>query len=132
MVTSDRLIYRSGLIAKQGIEIPLERVNTVFFNQGVFERMLGAGDLSIESGGETGKQNFKDIRRPSAVQNEIYKQMELNNTRMYGGGGHQPAAPAQPVASIPEQIAQLDALRAQGALSQAEFDAKKAELLGRM
>jgi membrane protein YdbS with pleckstrin-like domain len=132
VVTSDRLVYRSGLIAKQGIEIPLERVNTVFFNQGVFERMLGAGDLSIESGGETGKQNFKDIRRPSAVQNEIYKQMELNNTRMYGGGGHQQAAPAQPVASIPEQIAQLDALRAQGALSQAEFDAKKAELLGRM
>jgi uncharacterized membrane protein YdbT with pleckstrin-like domain len=132
VVTSDRLIYRSGLIAKQGIEIPLERVNTVFFNQGVFERMLGAGDLSIESGGETGKQNFKDIRRPSAVQNEIYKQMELNNTRMYGGAGHQAAAPVQPVASIPDQIAQLDALRAQGALSQAEFDAKKAELLGRM
>ena len=130
VVTSDRLIYRSGLIAKQGIEIPLERVNTVFFNQGVFERMLGAGDLSIESGGETGKQNFRDIRRPSAVQNEIYKQMELNNTRMYGGMGHQ-AAPA-PAANIPEQIAQLDALRAQGAISQAEFDAKKAELLGRM
>jgi membrane protein YdbS with pleckstrin-like domain len=129
VVTSDRLIYRSGLVAKQGIEIPLERVNTVFFNQGVFERMLGAGDLSIESGGETGKQNFKDIRKPSAVQNEIYRQMELNNTRMYGGPGHQPApAPA----NIPEQIAQLDALRAQGAISQAEFDAKKAELLGRM
>ena len=132
VVTSDRLIYRSGLVAKQGIEIPLERVNTVFFNQGIFERMLGAGDLSIESGGETGKQNFRDIRRPSAVQNEIYKQMELNNTRMYGGAGYQPAAPAQPTVSIPEQIAQLDALRAQGALSQAEFDAKKAELLGRM
>ena len=40
-------------------------------------------------------------------------------------------APA-PAANIPEQIAQLDALRAQGAISQAEFDAKKAELLGRM
>lgn len=127
VVTSDRLVYRSGLISKQGIEIPLERVNTVFFNQGVFERMLGAGDLSIESGGETGKQNFKDIRRPSAVQNEIYKQMELNNTRMFGGG-HQ----APPPVNIPEQIAQLDALRAQGTISQAEFDAKKAELLGRM
>ena len=134
VVTSDRLIYRSGVIAKKGIEIPLERVNTVFFNQGVFERMLGAGDLSIESGGETGKQNFKDIRRPSAVQNEIYRQMELNNTRMYGGGhaAAAAAAAAQPAANIPEQIAQLDALRAQGAISQAEFDAKKAELLGRM
>jgi membrane protein YdbS with pleckstrin-like domain len=131
VVTSDRVVYRSGVIAKKGIEIPLERVNTVFFSQGIFERMLGAGDLSIESGGETGKQTFSDVRRPSAVQNEIYRQMELNNTRMYGGGAPAPAPqPAAP--SIPDQIAQLDALRQQGALSEAEFAEKKAELLKRM
>ena len=129
VVTTDRLIYRSGVVAKKGIEIPLERVNTVFFNQTVFERMLGAGDLSIESGGETGKQSFSDIRKPSAVQNEIYRQMELNNTRMYGGR-HEPQ-PAVAV-SIPDQISQLDALRQQGVLSEAEFAEKKAELLKRM
>ena len=55
VVTSDRVIHRYGVIAKHGIEIPLERINTVFFNQSIFERMLGAGDVSIESGGETGK-----------------------------------------------------------------------------
>jgi uncharacterized membrane protein YdbT with pleckstrin-like domain len=130
VVTTDRLIYRSGVLAKKGIEIPLERVNTVFFNQTIFERMLGAGDLSIESGGETGKQSFSDIRRPSAVQNEIYRQMEANNSRMYGTGVH--AQPAAPTASIPDQIAQLDALRQQGVLSEAEFAEKKAELLKRM
>jgi membrane protein YdbS with pleckstrin-like domain len=131
VVTSDRVVYRSGVLAKKGIEIPLERVNTVFFNQGIFERMLGAGDLSIESGGETGKQTFSDVRRPSAVQNEIYRQMELNNTRMYGGGAAA-AAPQPATPSIPDQIAQLDALRQQGALSEAEFAEKKAELLKRM
>jgi uncharacterized membrane protein YdbT with pleckstrin-like domain len=130
VVTSDRLVYRSGVLAKKGIEIPLERVNTVFFNQTIFERMLGAGDLSIESGGETGKQTFSDIRKPSAVQNEVYRQMELNNTRMYGTPA--PAQPAAAPASIPEQIAQLDALRQQGVLSEAEFAEKKAELLKRM
>jgi uncharacterized membrane protein YdbT with pleckstrin-like domain len=128
VVTTDRLIYRSGVIAKKGIEIPLERVNTVFFNQTIFERMLGAGDLSIESGGETGKQSFSDIRKPSAVQNEIYRQMEANNTRMYGTRAPEPAA----AASIPDQIAQLDALRQQGVLSDAEFAEKKADLLRRM
>ena len=132
VVTSDRLIYRVGVVAKKGIEIPLERVNTVFFSQGIFERMLGAGDLSIESGGETGKQNFSDIRKPSAVQNEIYRQMELNNTRMYGGGrvAAQPAAPAS--TSIPEQIHQLDELRQRGLITEAEFAEKKADLLKRM
>jgi hypothetical protein len=34
--------------------------------------------------------------------------------------------------SIPEQIQQLDGLRQQGVLTNAEFDAKKRELLDRM
>ena len=68
VITSDRVIYRSGLIAKHGIEIPLERVNNVSFRQGIFERMIGAGDLLIESGGEDGQQRFTDIRDPERVQ----------------------------------------------------------------
>ena len=133
VVTSDRLVYRVGVLAKRGIEIPLERVNTVFFNQTIFERMLGAGDVAIESGGETGKETFRDIRKPSAVQNEIYKQMELNNTRMYGGMGGGPGAGSHGAStSIPAQIAELDQLRQQGVISQAEFEAKKDDLLKRM
>jgi uncharacterized membrane protein YdbT with pleckstrin-like domain len=128
VVTSDRVIYRHGVIAKHGIEIPLERVNTVFFNQSIFERMLGAGDLSIESGGETGKQTFSDIRKPSAVQNELYRQMEGNTTRMYGSG--RPAGPAD--TSIPDQLEKLDELRRRGVISEDEFAAKKAQLLDRM
>jgi uncharacterized membrane protein YdbT with pleckstrin-like domain len=130
VVTSERVIFRVGVLAKRGIEIPLERINTVFFNQTIFERMLGAGDLAIESGGETGKQNFSDIRRPSLVQNEIYRQMEANNTRMYAG--RQAGMPAPTGESITEQIARLDELRKQGVISDAEFSAKKTELLGRM
>src|SRR5688572_22173631 len=72
VVTSDRIIYRSGVIAKRGIEIPLERVNTIFSNQSIFERMLRSGDLVIESGGEQGRQSFRDIPHPQLVQNEIY------------------------------------------------------------
>jgi uncharacterized membrane protein YdbT with pleckstrin-like domain len=133
VITSDRLIYRVGVLAKKGIEIPLERVNTVFFNQTIFERMLGAGDLSIESGGETGKQTFSDIRRPSLVQNEIYRQMEANNTRMYGGHGHHAApAPASAEVSITEQIDRLDDLRRRGVITEAEFAEKKSELLRRL
>jgi len=128
VVTSDRLVYRVGVLAKKGIEIPLERVNTVFFNQTIFERMLGAGDLSIESGGETGKQSFSDIRRPSMVQNEIYRQMEANNARMYSGR----AASAPSTTSIPDQLDRLDDLRKRGVITDAEFAEKKAELLRRL
>ena len=122
VVTTDRLIYRAGVVAKKGIEIPLERINTVFFNQTVFERMLGAGDLSIESGGETGKQSFSDIRKPSAVQTEIYRQMEANNTRMYAGRGGT-------TLTVAEQLEKLDDLRRRGVIDDAEFESQKRTLL---
>lgn len=128
VVTTDRLIYRHGVLSKKGIEIPLERVNTVFFSQSIIERMLGSGDLVIESAGEMGRQNFSNVRKPSAVQNEIYRQMEANENRKFDRLGSRPAESS----SIPEQIQQLDALRQQGVLTEAEFQAKKADLLRRM
>jgi hypothetical protein len=106
-------------------------VNTVFFSQTILERVVGSGDLVIESAGEMGRQNFSNVRKPSAVQNEIYRQMEQNENRKFDRIGARTAEPA-PTASIPEQIQQLDALRQQGVLTDAEFQAKKADLLRRM
>ena len=108
VLTSDRLIYRSGVIAKRGIEIPLERINTVFSSQSVFERLLRCGDLVVESGGERGRQSFADIPGPGAVQNEIYRQMEANNNRMYQGRGSAGGL------SVVEQLEKLDDLRRRG------------------
>ncbi|MEO7429037.1 MAG: PH domain-containing protein, partial [Acidimicrobiales bacterium] len=129
VVTSDRLIYRHGVLAKHGIEIPLERVNTVFFSQTILDRIVGSGDLVIESAGVMGRQNFSNVRKPSAVQNEIYRQMEQNENRKFDRIGAGQGVAATSGASVPEQIQQLDALRQQGVLTDAEFQAKKAELL---
>jgi uncharacterized membrane protein YdbT with pleckstrin-like domain len=130
VITTDRLIYRHGVLSKHGIEIPLERVNTVFFSQSIFERILGSGDLVIESAGEQGQQSFSNVRKPSAVQNEIYRQMEDNENRKYDRIGRTSGAPGAD--SIPAQIDQLDELRRRGVLTEAEFQEKKAELLRRM
>ena len=139
VLTTDRVIYRSGVIAKRGIEIPLERINTIFFNQGIFERILGLGDLEIESASKEGSQRFDDIRKPDEVQNEIYQQIEANEVKMADriSGGINVAhaaqsAAAQPQQTVPEQIEHLARLRDQGVLTEDEFQAKKAELLGRM
>src|SRR5829696_4861384 len=123
VVTTDRLIYRHGVIAKHGIEIPLERVNTVFFSQSLFERIVGSGDLVIESAGEMGRQSFANVRRPSAVQNEIYRQMEDNENRKFDRVGMQ-ARQGFGDDSIPSQIRELDELRRQGVLSDDEFARK--------
>jgi uncharacterized membrane protein YdbT with pleckstrin-like domain len=130
VVTTERVIYRSGVVSKHGIEIPLERINTVFFHQSILERVIGAGDLGVESAGEQGRETFSNIRKPSAVQNEIYRQMEANENRKYDRIGHGVTGPGDD--SIPTQIERLDDLRRKGTLTEAEFQAKKAELLRRM
>jgi len=128
VVTTDRLIYRHGVLSKHGIEIPLERVNNVLFSQRLLERVLGAGDLVIESAGESGRQAFSDVRKPSAVQNEIYRQIEANENRKFdriGRGGGTFAG-----TSVADELAKLDQLRRDGVLSEEEFAAQKARLLG--
>ena len=137
VVTNERLVSRKGVISKEGIEIPLDRINTVFFNQSIFERIIGAGDLGIESAGEGGRQEFTDIRKPNLVQNEIYRQVEgLEDRRLRRLGQvaaeAAPATHAEPQLSIPEQIEKLDQLRRQGVVTDEEFEAKKRELLDRM
>ena len=121
VITSDRVIFRSGVLAKSGIEIPLERVNNVLFNQSIFERMLGAGDLLIESGGEDGQQRFSDIRRPERVQNLIHAQMEVNESRRF----HAPAG-----GDVASQLEKLEGLLERGTISSDEFEDQKRKLLG--
>lgn len=126
VVTTERLVHRYGVLAKSGLEIPLERVQNIAFAQSVFERMLRSGDLLIESGGEGGQQRFSDIRSPSMVQNVIYRQIEAAQ-----GRDHDRMAGRREL-SIPEQLDKLDELRQRGVLSEAEFQAQKTKLLDRL
>jgi uncharacterized membrane protein YdbT with pleckstrin-like domain len=127
VLTTDRIITRTGIIAKHSREIPLERINDVTFNQSILQRGLGAGDLLIESAGERGQEKIAHVRHPESVQLQIYKETEKNSDRM-----NRPAAAAPTPDSETDQIAALAKLRDQGAITPAEYEAKKAELLKRM
>jgi uncharacterized membrane protein YdbT with pleckstrin-like domain len=124
VITSQRIIFRQGVFAKHGIEIPLERVMNVNFNQTLFERIFGAGDLLIESGGEDGQQRFTDISRPAKVQNLVHAQAELVAQRRVGF-----AAPQQAGGDVAEQLERLEGLLQRGSITQEEFDSQKRKLL---
>ncbi len=130
VVTDDRVIFRTGMLSKHGVEIPLERINNINFNQRIFERIIGAGDLEIESAGREGQSYFEDVRHPDGVQQEIYRQMELNAKKQASWSA--PRTQPSGGASIPEQIEQLAALRDKGHITAQEFESKKAALLERM
>ena len=123
VVTSDRLIYRHGVLAKSGVEIPLERINNINFEQGIFERVIGAGDLQIDSAGKEGQSHFYNIRHPDGVQQEIYRQME--------GYDRKKAGWSAPQGSAADEIEKLASLRDRGVISAEEFEIKKTQLLER-
>lgn len=126
VVTTDRVIHREGFIAKRSMEVPLEAINDVRFQQGVFERIIGAGTLVIHSASEAGRQEFADVRDPEMVQKTIYHQGELNQQRMRGTGAVVPQAP-----SMTTELQRLADLRERGVLTEDEFQEQKARILGR-
>ena len=146
VITNERLIYRAGFIAKHGTELPLEVIQNVAFNQTIFERVFGTGDLMIESAGTHGQTRYRDIPNPEAVQSLIYRMRELRMEEMERGGrpleresgvpaeeGVAGVPPEPPVArgqSVAEQLEILSRLHDQGKLSDAEFQAQKSKILG--
>jgi uncharacterized membrane protein YdbT with pleckstrin-like domain len=142
VVTDDRVIYRTGVVAKRGVEIPMERINNINFHQGIWERIIGAGDLDIESAGKDGQSHFDDVWHPDGVQQELYRQMEANAKKRAQWSNPPPVAapatvtaapaPAPSPPSVPEQLQQLADLRDRGVITAEEFETKKAQLLERM
>jgi len=122
VVTSDRIIHRRGFIAKYSMEVPLEAINDVRFEQGIIDRMIGAGTLVVQSASEAGRQVFDHIRKPEEVQKTIYHQGELNQQRMMGSGRTSPSATSE--------LERLADLRARGVLTEEEFQAQKRRILG--
>ena len=98
------------------------------FNQGPFERILGAGDLEIESAGAT-PSSVTDIRKPAIVQAEIYKQSESNENRKFDRVGANLEGMGAGL-SVAEQLEKLEGLRDRGAITAEQYEAQKAQLLG--
>jgi uncharacterized membrane protein YdbT with pleckstrin-like domain len=133
VVTTDRVIHRSGWLAKRSMEMPLERINDVRFEQSVLERVVGAGDLRIESGGEYGQNHFRDIRRPEDVQKLIYEMAEENQNRMERGDVVAAAGSPDADADSPlDEIERLASLKERGIITDDEFEIQKRRLLGRL
>jgi uncharacterized membrane protein YdbT with pleckstrin-like domain len=81
VITTRRVIVRSGVIARQGRDMPLARVNDVHFNFGVIDRILGCGDLIVESAGETGRLLITAVPEVEVIQREIFRLHEEDDLR---------------------------------------------------
>lgn len=119
VVTSERLVVRTGVFSRAGKEIPLEVINDVAFSQRFVERWFRSGDLLVESAGEQGQSRFHDIPDPEGLQSLIYKLREQRTIELQGRQGRDPT----------EQLESLARLHAEGVITTEEFEEKKQKLL---
>jgi hypothetical protein len=104
----------------------------------MIDRMVGAGTLIIQSASESGREEFEFVRHPEEVQKTIYEQTERSQR---GGGSDRPSFPAAPPTTPPAappgsapnvttELERLADLRSRGVLTEEEFRAQKARILG--
>ncbi len=118
VITNERVVFRAGVLARRGVEIPLESITNVAFNQSVFERVIRSGDLLIESAGEQGQSRYTDIRDPEALQSLIYQLREARTMELRGSQR-----------SVAAEIEAMVKLRDDGVITEEEFQNRKRRLL---
>lgn len=52
VVTNQRLYVENGILMKSKTDIPFHKINDISFNQGLFQRILGTGDISVMTGND--------------------------------------------------------------------------------
>jgi uncharacterized membrane protein YdbT with pleckstrin-like domain len=79
--TNRRFIKRSGLIAKEGRTIPLNRISGVDFEIGVIDRIFGCGTLVVSDASTDGQVELHDIPDVEKVQLQVSDELH----RLSGG-----------------------------------------------
>jgi uncharacterized membrane protein YdbT with pleckstrin-like domain len=89
--TNRRIITRRGLIARNGRDMPLTKVNNVSFRVTIMGRILNYGTLTIESAADTdGDLVIEDVPSVENVQRRIYDLYEKDDARRRRDG-HTPS-----------------------------------------
>ena len=81
VITNRRIIVRTGIVARQGRDMQLQRINDVHFEYGVVDRVLGCGNLIVESAGETGQLRIKAVPDVELIQREVVRLHEEDDSR---------------------------------------------------
>ena len=93
--TSRRIITRAGLVARQGRDMPLSKINNVSFDVPAMGRFLNYGSLRIESAGE-GDLVIDDVPNVEVIQREVYRLHEEDDERRRRGSAATGGDPVPP------------------------------------
>ena len=134
IVTPRRVIQIEGVLGKHTEDSSLNMINDLILDQSIWGRMFNFGDLQVVTGNDLGDKlhgvadPFAFKRALLAAREQYAQPLNTQQPAYYT----EPLPTAQPAEDVPTLIARLADLRDRGAISAAEFDAKRAELLRRI
>ncbi len=153
LITNRRLIHVEGVINKTTTDSALEKINDAVLSESLFGRMFGFGDLDVLTASEQGIERLRMLRdakdfKKAMIEAKHELEIEVGRPTMPPIRTEQAPAPAPvpapapapaPVpdrvdtsAEVADALGRLGQLRDQGLITPEEFEAKKAELLGRI
>lgn len=111
VITTHRVMLRTGILNHTGRDIALGRISDVAFEQTLWERMIGAGSLTVESAGERGQETLHNIPHSDQMQqllNRLIEEDQDRRAREAFGNGQPPypdtgrVPPAYPPGAYPQ------------------------------
>ncbi len=88
VITTHRLLYRTGVLSRHGRDIGLSRITDVSYRQSLWDRVINSGTVSIETAGEGGPTVFSAIPDSDGVQQLLNQLAEEDaDRRRWGAGG---------------------------------------------
>jgi uncharacterized membrane protein YdbT with pleckstrin-like domain len=81
VVTTHRLLFREGILARRGRDIGLSRITDVSYTQSLWERIINSGTLTIESAGDSGATVLEQIPDSDGVQQLLNHMVEEDADR---------------------------------------------------
>jgi len=125
VVTNLRVLKLEGLLSKAHRDASLDKINDLVLTQSMWGRLLGYGDVQILTANEASGMTFHKLQDPVAFKRQI---LQVRTAEMAEGPGLGAASVSDPIA----QIQRLGELRAQGTITEEEFQAKKKALMERI
>ena len=133
VITNRRVLKVEGLLDKKSGDSSLDKINDAVLKQGLLARMLHYGDLEILTANE------EAIDRYQMLAHVVDFKKAMLNAKNNLEDGYRGAAATPAVApttagggDAAATLAQLADLRDKGAITPAEYEKKKAEILGRL
>lgn len=136
-ITNLRVVDESGFFSRYSKESPLDKINNVEYDQTIWGRIFGYGNVDIQTAAELGETTYHLIHHPKLLKDTItHAQEEYKKTQITKQATQLAEAIVKSTAAIKpsqqmiaDELQKLFNLYQQGAITGEEYQLQKSKLM---